>query len=75
MSDDGEGDSPVLLFDEGEDESNLSDHVGEEKALGIHCNEDIHLEDLKTAVTAYAKDLNFQVKQPHPNPNIYSSTL
>ena len=74
MSDDGEGDYPGLLFDEGEDESNLSDHVGEE-ALGINCNEDIYLEDLKTAMTAYAKDLNFQVKQPHPNPNIYSSTL
>ncbi len=74
MSDDGEGDSPVLLFDEVEDKSNLSDHVGEE-ALGINCNEDIYLEDLKTAVTQYAKDFNFQVKQPRPNPNIYSSTL
>ncbi len=28
MSDDGEGDSPLQLFDDGEDDSNLSDHVG-----------------------------------------------
>jgi hypothetical protein len=74
MSDDGEGDSPPLSFDDGEDNLNLSDHVGEE-ALSINCNEEISLEDLETAVTQYAKDLNFQVKQPHPNPYIYSTKL
>jgi hypothetical protein len=74
VSEDGEADSPLLSFDDGEDNLNLSDYVGEE-ALGINCNDEISLEDLKTAVTQYAKDINFQVEQPHPNPYIYSSKL
>ena len=54
----------LLSFDNGEDNLSQSDHEGEE-ALGVTCNEEISLEDLKTAVTRYASALHFQVT---PNP-------
>ena len=50
----------LLSFDNGEDNLSQSDHEGEE-ALGVTCNKEISLEDLRTAVTRYASALHFQV--------------
>jgi hypothetical protein len=50
----------LLSFEDGEDNLSPSDHEGEE-ALGVTCNDQISLEDLKAAVTRYASALHFQV--------------
>lgn len=84
MSDDGEQNPPpfhdvpedtLLSSDENEHNPTLSDD-GEEDALaslGVHCNDHLPLQELKMALTEYAKGRNFQVIYPsHKRLNLFS---
>ncbi len=57
------------MSDDGEQNPTLSDD-GEEDTLAslrVHCNDHLHLEELKMALTQYASGRNFQVIHPSHN--------